>query len=127
MIYELLYSLRHVPGLGWLNVVRYVPFRIIAATVSAMLLSFALSPWFIRVLQRKQIGQVIREDGPESHHAKKGTPTMGGALILLYVLVPTILWAEPNNIFVWATAAVTAGYGVIGYLDDYLKIKLKKK
>src|SRR5262249_2135338 len=102
-----------------------VPFRAIAATISAMLLCFLLSPWFIRELQRKQIGQVIRAEGPESHRVKSGTPTMGGALILLSVLVPTVLWCDPRNIFVWATRAVTAGYGVIGYLDDYLKIKWK--
>ncbi len=126
MIYELLYPLRHdAAWLRWLNVLRYVPFRVIAATITAMLLSFFVSPWFIRALKRKQIGQIVREDGPASHMIKSGTPTMGGALILVSVLVPTILWCDPHNVFVWATAAVTAGYGVIGYLDDYLKIKLK--
>lgn len=126
MLYELLYPLRlKFPWLGWLNVLRYVPFRIIASTASAMLLSFALSPWFIRELQRKQIGQVVRTDGPETHLMKSGTPTMGGALILLSVLVPTILWCDPHSSFVWATTAVTVGYGVIGYLDDYLKIHAK--
>ena len=126
MIYELLYPLRHdASWLRWLNVLRYVPFRVIAATMTAMLLSFFVSPWFIRALKRKQIGQVVREDGPQSHLVKSGTPTMGGALILVSVLVPTILWCDPHNMFVWATAAVTAGYGVIGYLDDYLKIKAR--
>jgi len=126
VIYELLYPLRHSASwLNWLNVLRYVPFRIIAATMTAMMLSFLLSPWFIRELQKKQIGQVIREDGPATHFSKKGTPTMGGALILLSVLFPTILWCELSNVFVWATTAVTVGYGVIGYLDDYLKLKAK--
>ncbi len=125
MLYELLYPLHRIGWLRWLNVLRYVPFRVIAATLTAMLISFFISPWFIRELQKKQIGQIIRGDGPESHLKKSGTPTMGGALILLSVLVPTILWCDPRNVFVWATTAVTAGYGVIGYLDDYLKIKAK--
>jgi len=126
VLYELLFPLRHdAEWLGFLNVLRYVPFRTIASTTSAMFLAFALSPWFIRELQRKQIGQVIRSDGPETHKTKSGTPTMGGALILLCVLLPTILWCDLRNVFVWATTAVTAGYGVIGYLDDQLKIKLK--
>ncbi len=125
MLYELLYPLHRIGALRWLNVLRYVPFRVIAATLTAMLIAFLISPWFIRELQKKQIGQVIRKDGPESHFKKSGTPTMGGALILLSVLVPTIFWCDPRNLFVWATTAVTAGYGVIGYLDDYLKIKAK--
>ncbi|PIE05908.1 MAG: phospho-N-acetylmuramoyl-pentapeptide-transferase [Sorangium cellulosum] len=126
MIYELLYSLRNEASfLGWLNVVRYVPFRVIASTMTAMMLAFFLAPWFIRELQRKQIGQVVRTEGPQSHLAKAGTPTMGGALILLCLLVPTVLWCDLKNLFVLATAAVTAGYGMIGYLDDYLKIKRK--
>jgi phospho-N-acetylmuramoyl-pentapeptide-transferase len=125
MIYELLYPLHKIHWLGWVNVLRYVPFRVIAATITAMMISFFVSPWFIRRLQAKQIGQIIRDDGPASHKVKQGTPTMGGALILVSALLPTVLWADPRNIFVWATTAITAGYGVIGYLDDYLKIKLK--
>jgi phospho-N-acetylmuramoyl-pentapeptide-transferase len=123
VIYELLYPLSN--RFGWasvLNVLRYVPFRIIMATLTAMLLCFCLAPWFIRQLQSKQIGQVIRKDGPASHHIKAGTPTMGGALILLALLLSTMLWADVHNVFVMATAGVTAGYGLIGYLDDHLKI-----
>jgi phospho-N-acetylmuramoyl-pentapeptide-transferase len=124
VIFELLYPLRHsAEWLGFLNVLRYIPFRTIAATITAMLLSFVLAPWFIRELQRKQIGQVVRSDGPSTHLSKAGTPTMGGALILLSLLVPTALWADPTNPFVLATMAITAGYGVVGYVDDYLKIK----
>ncbi|MCC6645391.1 MAG: phospho-N-acetylmuramoyl-pentapeptide-transferase [Polyangiaceae bacterium] len=127
MIYELLFPYRSSLGgsLGFLNLLRYIPFRVIMATITAMLFSFVLAPWFIRELQKKQIGQIVRSDGPESHRVKAGTPTMGGALILLSLLVPTFLWADMKNPFVLATAAVTAGYGVIGYLDDYLKIKLR--
>ena len=123
MIYELLYPLS--TEYSWaspLNVLRYVPFRAIMATITAMLMCFFLAPWFIRQLQSKQIGQVIREDGPESHFKKAGTPTMGGSLILLAVLVPTVLWADVRNVFVIATTGVTAGYGAIGYLDDRMKI-----
>src|SRR5678816_2162972 len=117
MIYELLYPLRHSASwLGWLNVLRYVPFRAIAATITAMLICFLLSPWFIRELQKKQIGQVVRDVGeiPDGHIKKRGTPTMGGALLLLAVLGSTFLWSDPRNVFVLATTAVTAGYGVIG-------------
>jgi phospho-N-acetylmuramoyl-pentapeptide-transferase len=126
VIYELLFPLSG--RFGWaraLNVLRYVPFRVIAATITAMLLSFLLAPWFIRELQKKQIGQVVRKDGPESHYKKAGTPTMGGALILLCVLVPTVLWADVHNAFVLATAGLTAGYGVIGYIDDRMKLTKK--
>ena len=126
MIYELLFPLSGKFGwAGALNVLRYVPFRIIMATITAMLLSFWLSPWFIRELAKKQIGQVVRKEGPETHYVKAGTPTMGGALILLCVLVPTVLWADVHNAFVGATAGLTAGYGVIGFIDDRMKIVKK--
>jgi len=125
VIYELLYPLRHLSGLGWLNVLRYPSFRAIMSALTAMIVSFLVAPWFISKLRGKQISQIIREEGPASHQAKKGTPTMGGALILLSVLVPTMLWADVKNVFVIATAAVTAGYGAVGYLDDRLKIQAK--
>jgi phospho-N-acetylmuramoyl-pentapeptide-transferase len=82
-----------------------------------------VAPWFIEKLRGKQISQIIREEGPETHFSKRGTPTMGGALILLSVLVPTALWADVTNVFVIAAAAVTAGYGAIGFVDDRLKIQ----
>ncbi len=128
MLYELLYPLRHSASwLGWLNVLRYVPFRVIAATMTSMFICFAFSPWFIRELQKKQIGQVVRDEGliPEAHMKKRGTPTIGGALLLMAVLGSTIVWCDLRNTFVLAATAVTAGYGVIGYLDDYLKIRMK--
>jgi phospho-N-acetylmuramoyl-pentapeptide-transferase len=126
MIYELFYPLKfHYSWLSWLNVLRYIPLRTIMATITAMVLSFVLAPWFIRELRKKQIGQVVRKEGPQTHLIKAGTPTMGGALILLSLLLPTVLWADLRNPFVLATTAVTAGYGVIGYLDDYLKIARK--
>ncbi len=123
MIYELLYPLSQ--RFGWasaLNVLRYTPFRAIMSTITAMLMCFVLAPWFIKKLRGKQISQIIREEGPETHQVKAGTPTMGGALILLAVLVPTVLWADVKNVFVLVTAAVTAGYGAIGFIDDRLKI-----
>jgi phospho-N-acetylmuramoyl-pentapeptide-transferase len=126
VIYHLLYGLRgKASWLGWLNVVRYIPFRVICATLTALLMSFALGPWFIRRLQEKQIGQVVRTDGPESHFSKRGTPTMGGSLILLALIIPTLMWAEPSNTLVWATVAVTVGYGCVGFYDDYSKIRRK--
>ena len=124
MIYEWLYPLSQ--EYGWasmLNVLRYTPFRAIMATITAMLLCFLVAPWFIQKLRGKQISQIIREEGPESHKVKGGTPTMGGSLILLAVLVSTTLWADVKNVFVLSTAAVTAGYGAIGYLDDRMKIE----
>ena len=124
MIYEFFYPWSHkYEWAGALNVLRYTPFRAIMATITAMLMSFFVAPWFIQKLRGKQISQIIREEGPASHYAKRGTPTMGGALILLSVLVPTVLWADVRNIFVVATTAVTAGYGAVGFLDDRLKIE----
>jgi phospho-N-acetylmuramoyl-pentapeptide-transferase len=125
VIYSLLYPLSVHDELSFLNVLRYVPFRVLAATMTAMLLTFGLYPWFIRTLQSKQIGQVVRKDGPASHFSKAGTPTMGGSLILLALIGATVLWADPHNPMVWVVTAVTALYGAIGYADDALKIKYK--
>ncbi len=126
MMYLLLYPLRgEASWLGWLNVLRYIPFRAIMATMTAMVMSFALGPWFIRQLQQKQIGQVVRADGPETHFAKRGTPTMGGSLLLFTLTLSTVLWADLHNSFVWLTLFVTVSYGVVGFLDDYLKIRWK--
>ena len=125
MIYYLLFPLHEHPALSALNVLRYVPFRALAATMTALILTFFVYPWFIRRLQAKQIGQVIRKEGPASHLSKAGTPTMGGALILLALIVSTVLWADPRNTMVWLVAAITVLYGAIGYVDDAAKIKKK--
>ncbi len=126
MMYLLLYPLRgSASWLGWLNVLRYVPFRAIMATLTAMVMSFALGPWFIQQLKQKQIGQVVRSDGPESHFSKRGTPTMGGSLLIFTLTLSTVLWADTHNSFVWLTLFVTVSYGVVGFLDDYLKIRWK--
>jgi len=125
MLFHLLYPLHHLAGLSWLNVVRYPSTRIIASALSAMLMSFLLGPWFIRQLQSRQIGQTIREDGPQSHLKKKGTPTMGGSLILLAMVIPTLLWCDLQNRLVWLALSVTVGYGAIGFLDDSLKLRFK--
>lgn len=108
-----------------LRVFRYVSFRVIAAMLTALVISFVLHPWFIRRLQSRQIGQVIREDGPEGHFSKAGTPTMGGSLVVFSLVVPTILWAEPTNLYVWAALTVTVAYAVVGFVDDYLKLRYK--
>lgn len=121
MIYTFLYPLH--TEFGALNVLRYVPFRAIAAAITALLLTFGLYPWFIRRLQRRQIGQVVRKDGPETHFSKAGTPTMGGALILLALIISTVLWADPANVSVWIVTAVTTAYGVVGWIDDARKVR----
>ncbi|MCP4195773.1 MAG: phospho-N-acetylmuramoyl-pentapeptide-transferase, partial [Proteobacteria bacterium] len=91
MLYELLFPLRlEASWLSWLNVLRYVSFRVIAAMLTSMIICFVVAPWFIRRLQLRQIGQSIRSDGPRSHFSKAGTPTMGGALILFAVVVSTV-------------------------------------
>jgi phospho-N-acetylmuramoyl-pentapeptide-transferase len=124
MLYELLYPLRlDAAWLSWLNVLRYIPFRLIMGMLTSMFICFAISPWFIRRMQRRQVGQTVRDDGPESHLSKAGTPTMGGSLILFAVVISTVLWSDLHNHFVWLVLAITVGYGLIGFIDDYLKIK----
>ncbi len=103
-------------------VVRFITFRTAAASITALVISLVLGPWLIRRLRDFQIGQVIRQEGPQSHHAKAGTPTMGGLLILAAALVPTLLWADLTNVYVWIAVLATAAFGGIGFFDDYLKI-----
>ena len=120
MLFHLLSPLR--THISVLNVTRYITFRTAAATLSALAISLVFGPWLIRKLRAFQIGQVIRQEGPQTHRAKSGTPTMGGLLILTAALVPTLLWADLTNPYVWIAVLTTAGFGGIGFADDYLKI-----
>jgi phospho-N-acetylmuramoyl-pentapeptide-transferase len=124
MLYHLLFQLIYprVPQLSVLNVTRYITFRTAIASLTALALSLALGPWMIRKLREFQIGQIIRQEGPTSHRPKQGTPTMGGLLILTAALVPTLLWADLTNVYVWIAVLTTAAFGAIGFADDYLKI-----
>lgn len=123
MLYHLLYPLHNL--FGGFNVFRYITFRCIGAIVTGFLIALVLGPHFIRLLQRKQVGQVVREDGPESHFSKRGVPTMGGVLIIASVVISTLLWVDLTNKFVWLVLAITLWYGVIGGIDDWRKIKKK--
>jgi phospho-N-acetylmuramoyl-pentapeptide-transferase len=104
------------------NVTRYITFRTAAASLTALALSLALGPWMIRRLHDFQIGQVIRQEGPQSHHAKAGTPTMGGLLILTSAIVPTLLWADLSDYYIWIAVLATSAFGAVGFADDYLKL-----
>jgi phospho-N-acetylmuramoyl-pentapeptide-transferase len=120
MLYHLLFPLH--TSIPVLNVIRYITFRTAAASVTALALSLVLGPVLIRRLREFQIGQVIRQDGPQTHRAKAGTPTMGGLLIMSASLVPTLLWADLTNAYIWIAVIATAAFGGIGFADDYLKI-----
>src|SRR4026209_8039 len=120
MLYHLLLSF--YPQVSVFNVARYITFRTAAASMTALVVSLVMGPWLIRRLREFQIGQVIRQEGPESHRAKAGTPTMGGLLILSSALIPTLLWADLENYYVLIAMLATVGFGAVGFLDDYLKI-----
>ena len=127
MFYWLIDLSNTVPGLGmfrtFLNVFRYITFRTGGAMVTGALFVFLFGPWIIDHLRLRQgKGQPIRTDGPQSHLAKKGTPTMGGLMILSGLVVATLLWANPLNPYVWIVLAVTLGFGFVGFYDDYLKV-----
>ncbi len=124
MLYHALYPL-HL-SIKVLNVFRYITFRTALATLTALLISLALGPRLIRKLREFQIGQQIRPEGPLSHQTKKGTPTMGGLLILIAVVLPSLLWADLTNPFVWMVLVSMLLYGVIGFADDYLKLTRKR-
>jgi len=108
-----------------LNVLRYPSFRVIMATLTALIVTMALYPALIRRLQIFKFGQVVRKDGPEAHLKKQGTPTMGGVLILVAVAIATVLWGDATHKGLWVMLLVTLGYGAIGFYDDYKKIKFK--
>ena len=104
------------------NVFSYLTLRAILAALTALLMSFFFGPKMIQAFTEKQIGQQVRSDGPQSHLSKKGTPTMGGALILVAISLSTLLWADLNNRFVWIVLGTTLAFGMIGFADDYLKL-----
>jgi phospho-N-acetylmuramoyl-pentapeptide-transferase len=120
MLYHLMS--RVAPYLGVPNVTQYITVRTAVASITALAIGLVLGPWFIRKLREFQVGQIIRQEGPQSHRAKAGTPTMGGLLILTSALVPTVLWADLRNPYIWIAVAATALCGGVGFLDDYLKI-----
>lgn len=124
MLYELLYPLKEY-FFGF-NLFRYISFRSAYAVVTALILVWVFTPWIINLARRKNIGENIRSDGPEKHQKKAGTPTMGGVVVLLSILVSILLWARLDNPYVWMVLAALAGFGLIGFLDDYLKLKKKK-
>lgn len=100
----------------------YLTLRVIFAALTALLVCLWLGPWMIRRLVEGQIGQAIRDDGPQSHLSKAGTPTMGGAMILIAIAVSTLLWGDLTNLYVWIVLGVTLGFGAIGWIDDYRKV-----
>jgi phospho-N-acetylmuramoyl-pentapeptide-transferase len=125
MLYYLLYHelLRYFSPL---NVFRYITVRTVYASLTAMFLAFVFGPWLIRRLRELQIGQFIREEGPEAHKKKAGTPTMGGVLIVLSTAVPTLLWADLTNPFIWLSLFSLLGFAAIGFIDDYAKVAKKQ-
>ena len=117
---------QHLTGFySGFNVFSYLTFRAILSVVSALAISLLVGPRMISSLSRYQIGQVVRDDGPKTHLPKAGTPTMGGALILVTTLVSTLLWAELSNRFIWTVLGVTFAFGLIGFYDDYLKLVVR--
>ena len=109
-----------------LNVFRYITVRTVYASLTAMFLALVFGPWLIRRLVQLQIGQFIREEGPEAHKKKAGTPTMGGVLIVLSTAVPTLLWGDLSNAFVWLALFALFGFAAIGFVDDYSKVTKKQ-
>ena len=123
MFYHLLYPLHGL--FSFFNVFRYITFRTICAILTALLICFVIGPWLIKKLRVFQIQQVVREDVPSRHMAKNGTPTMGGSLILTAILLPTLFWSDLTNGYTWIVVLTMFGFGVLGFLDDYKKVRDK--
>jgi phospho-N-acetylmuramoyl-pentapeptide-transferase len=125
MLYFLLYQQlqRYVSGF---RVFRYTTFRTLCASITALFLCIALGPWLISRLRQFEIGQYIREEGPQSHRKKAGTPTMGGVLIIISIVVPTLLWADLSYEYVWVALGALVAFGWIGFLDDYAKVTRRR-
>jgi phospho-N-acetylmuramoyl-pentapeptide-transferase len=121
LLYWLLYE-KLFPFFHAFRIFRYLTFRTAFATLTALLIALFIGPWVIEKLREFQIGQYVREDGPQSHLKKTGTPTMGGVLICIAILLPTVLWSDPANPFVWITVFSTLAFGAIGFADDYIKV-----
>src|ERR1700693_4783922 len=125
MLYYLLYHVLQ-KYFSPLNVFRYITVRTVYASLTAMFLTLVFGPWLIRKLRELQIGQYIREEGPQEHKKKAGTPTMGGVLIVLSTAVPTLLWADLSNPFVLLALFALLGFAAIGFVDDYAKVGKRK-
>ena len=121
MLYWLLYE-KLFPFFHPFRIFRYLTFRTAFASLTALLIALFIGPWVIQKLREFQIGQFVRDDGPQSHLKKTGTPTMGGVLIAIAILLPTVLWSDPANPFVWVTVFSTMAFGAIGFADDYIKV-----
>jgi len=104
------------------NVFNYITLRAVLATLTALLISFMVGPAMIRKLTHYKVGQAVRDDGPQTHLIKAGTPTMGGALILVAIAIATLLWADLSNRYVWVVLIVTLGFGIVGWVDDWRKV-----
>ncbi|HEX8813795.1 MAG TPA: phospho-N-acetylmuramoyl-pentapeptide-transferase, partial [Terracidiphilus sp.] len=121
MLYWLLYQ-KLYPFFHPFRIFRYVTFRTVFASLTALLIALFIGPYVINKLREFQIGQYVREDGRKSHLKKSGTPTMGGVLIVIAILLPTVLWADPANPLVWITVFATLAFGAVGFTDDYIKV-----
>ncbi|MGH9488616.1 MAG: phospho-N-acetylmuramoyl-pentapeptide-transferase [Terriglobales bacterium] len=125
MLYWLLYQ-RLFPYFGPLRLFRFITFRTAFAGITALVIALVLGPWLIHRLQHFQIGQYIREEGPKSHQSKAGTPTMGGLLINIAIIVPTLLWADLSNPFIWMAMFSVVAFGAIGFVDDFAKLRHRR-